>query len=621
MPATQATGVAAVIPAFLMPANVGDQTLRLPVPGFLGSPAALMSPPAPPLPIPPLPATENVPVPAGLRALSNTMRAWDRPIQTAAVAFAEPVFHGREEHSAKILFPQNGTSSSDGPVPARCESLEILDPPPFCASPAWQSPAVAGANALQFVPEPRMAVPPTSGLQLEPGAFAAASDQTDPDLPVFADLQPFPAQLKPFLVASQAAIAAEQPAPVFWIPAAEFPDSGTPGARIDAQPQALPFCGLRPIDPRPTQSWNLPPISFLEVQVDPELSGFQSGSREASLPEPLELAPLAEPFSLHLAPLRPLALALLPKTVPNGQALPYIRGYWPWPSPATPAGRPVLGVMQLEMDSAVLKAVEPPKALVLAQRPDLMVRPAPPPAEPEPEILIPIVESATPPMARLVPLPKVGVRPRSVFLRPGRVVPTPEFPLGEPYVPQRRSARLIPSPIYDGAKKKSSIFSSSSPGWLITAAIALLIPMGALGVVNYWILPAQRASAASAPSQSSSQAPASTVRDGAAGDALPANWKKVVEITGIRLQDGRAQYIVVNHGKAPIPSTMVLVTLRSASAAAKGLPPVGSFQVRLAPLAPKESREMSSAIQMAPVSNTSGDVDWTDIRAELQLVK
>jgi len=570
-----------------------------------------------------------MPVAAGLRALSNTMRVWDwgnaGPAKGSSLTEPQPVFGGREEQAARMLFPRNGLKSSDGPEPARCESLEVLDPPPFRPVLIWQSPAVAGATALQFAPEPKVAVPPAPALQLEPSACVAADSKSEPESPIYADLQPFPVQLRPFLVEPPATKAsAEDAAPAFQAPATALPNWVAPAVeQIGESGQSLSFCGLKRIEYQPSQSWTLPPLSLLSIEVDPQVTDFQFGPQPTALPGPIELTPIAEPdYALHLAPPRPMALVLLPRSVSNTQPLPHVRSYWPWPSAATTVGKPVLGVMDFEMDPAVLKAVEPPKALVLAQRPELMVRPEPPAPEAEPEILIPIVESATPPMARLVPLPRVGMLPRSVFLRPGRIAPAPEFPLGEPCVPQRRSARLIPSPIYADGARKTSFFSKSSPGWIITALIALLIPIGALGVVNYWILPAHRASAASTPSQG----PAPSTGEGAAatatpGDALPANWKKVVEITGIRLQDGRAQYIVVNHGKAPIPSTTVLVTLRSASAAAKGLPPVGSFQVRLAPLAPKESREMSSAIQMAPVSNTGGDSDWTDIRAELQLVK
>jgi hypothetical protein len=172
---------------------------------------------------------------------------------------------------------------------------------------------------------------------------------------------------------------------------------------------------------------------------------------------------------------------------------------------------------------------------------------------------------------------------------------------------------------------------------MVTAGIALLLPITAVGVVNYWILPSQRASAASSPAAVESAAPvaksastepaAASPAGGGSGNSVPAAssagqaaLRKSLQLTGIRMLDGgRVQFLVVNIGKADIPPSSVFqVTLRSNNPK-PGEPPVGSFQVRLnAPLSPREARDLVTPITLS--SQLRPDVDLNDLRVEMQPV-
>ncbi len=325
------------------------------------------------------------------------------------------------------------------------------------------------------------------------------------------------------------------------------------------------------------------------------------------------------------------------------------RGYWPWRETAPiHASAPDFAI---EQDPLVLEALRPKPAPVLALT---IVHGHPHPAsapaaqveeDDDPrnrfsktiEFLNPIIEAPVPPMAKQLPLPWIGIRPRQVQPKAKQSATQPLFELREPCIPQRhgKDARIIPSPIYGGKHRRvrsSSIAADGggarSSSWLVTATIALLIPIGALAIVNYWVLPGHRASAASpapvaanAPETASPAAadptppPAATPTAAAPGAAgLPQNWKKLIELTGIRLQDGRVTFLIVNHSKTEFPAATFNVNLRGAGARLTD-PILGMFQVRLNKMAPREAREISSPVNLTPQGRM--EVDWTDIRADL----
>lgn len=348
-------------------------------------------------------------------------------------------------------------------------------------------------------------------------------------------------------------------------------------------------------------------------------------------------------------------------------------GFWlnrepePW-TPLPPQGAPVIDY-RVPMDRAVLAAIEEErrKAMELVAPPSLAAKPTAAnnalvlvsnpgsdrKVDPNGtiEILHPIIEAPVPAMAKLQPLPLFGLRPKQSNPRPRHVPLKPEFPPGLPFIPMRSVAnvRIIASPIYGEKRprtykpaKAASMPSlgtgsfrqpATTAGWMVTAGVALLIPITAIGVVNYWILPSQRASAASNPpvvETAARPAPAEPAAGSSAGGggssaataagANAFNWRKSLQLTGIRmLEGGRVQFLVVNIGKADVPPSSVFqVTLRSNNPK-PGEPPIGSFQVRLnAPLSPREARDLITPITLS--SQLRPDVDLNDLRIEMQPV-
>ena len=237
--------------------------------------------------------------------------------------------------------------------------------------------------------------------------------------------------------------------------------------------------------------------------------------------------------------------------------------------------------------------------------------------------LTPIVEVMVPPSAKMTRLPALDLQPAGSKPKPREAQPQPQFSEFSPLVPTTgKLVKIIPSPIMNIHHSKVI----APPGWLVTAAIALLIPITALGVVNYWILPSQRGATttgAAAPVAAADPAVPATATPvppkAATTPATPAAvvtvWQKQLEFTGLRLQSSTVKCLVVNHGK-DTPALYLLVTLRS-SRDANG-PPVGTFKVRLSPLGSGNSREIAEPISFTPPMRS---IDWSDLRADVELVK
>ncbi|MBS1832638.1 MAG: hypothetical protein JST65_07995, partial [Acidobacteria bacterium] len=96
-----------------------------------------------------------------------------------------------------------------------------------------------------------------------------------------------------------------------------------------------------------------------------------------------------------------------------------------------------------------------------------------------------------------------------------------------------------------------------------------------------------------------------------------ASWRKQLQITGIRMQDSKVRFVLINHAKSDAPAMSLLVHLRSVNAKPSD-PAIGTFQIRLSPLAPAEARDLSSGVELSP---SAKNVDWTDIRADIQAAK
>jgi len=334
------------------------------------------------------------------------------------------------------------------------------------------------------------------------------------------------------------------------------------------------------------------------------------------------------------------------------------RGFTPWPQ-IGPVGRPVSG-FEMEFDAEVLNRVqewedfcatahaseeskslsETVEAAVAGQ---LVVDPpvaGPEFVEPKQALvafgtaateveddevvvhaLTPIVEVTVPPIAKMTRLPLLVLQPRGLKPKPRQAPPQAEFSEFSPLVPTiGKLVKIIPSPIMNIQHSRVM----APPGWLVTAAIALLIPITALGVVNYWILPSQRgvtpvAAAAPVVADPAASSPATPVSPKvtsapALAVAAPA-WKKQLEFTGLRLQSSTVKCLVVNHGK-DTPALYLLVTLRSSRGSNES--PVGTFRVRLSPLGSGSSREIAEPISFTPPMRS---IDWSDLRSDVELLK
>lgn len=676
------------IPAFLMPVEeLGSddvKTLKLPVP--------VLAPPSRPIrqavpaAVPP-PEPPPSPVPAGLAALSHNMQVRDNRSAHSlpAAATLEPFPAPRWNPTADSLVTQYSWAQPDldkaDRVPPPPQRLEAVPPPAPTSTlanlePAPLSPTTAGVAT----PDIRLQIVPDE-IQLPAGEPETLQVEQDPAMAGPAPWQP----AKPELVAPpqhNGVATSIQLAFAPWISTLRVPfrdaspewnDGWTeaPLVRLaiaqqarksNLKPSALNPAGYEtgPFERRRPVLRSTPPVKF---DTDPMvLAAAERIATRAVEDFDAAASRMATPIRL---PIRLQFRKCFTAT-----------GYWvnrepePW-TPLPPQGSPVTDY-RVPMDRAVLAAIEEERRKALEFVAPVVTAPKAAPAQtalvpvtapfqerkkgPNDtiEILNPIIETPVPTMAKLVPLPLFGMRPKQSNPRPRHVAVRAEFLPGPPLIPMRRVAdvRIIPSPIYGEKRPKTYKPAKSaampqldtgtfrrpatSAGWMVTAGIALLIPITAIGVVNYWILPSQRASAASNPSavessstptrQVSAEPQTGTPQNGGNSPALPAsaanafNWRKSLQLTGLRmLEGGRVQFLVVNIGKADIPPSSVFqVTLRSSNPK-PGEPPIGSFQVRLnAPLSPREARDLITPITLS--SQLRPDADLNDLRIEMQPV-
>jgi hypothetical protein len=589
---------------------------------------------APPLEPPP-PAVQSTrdPVPAGLTALSQNMRVFDHRSRGGATALASDRVTPLPSGLAFDLGLGSAPVAdilSNGTFQLRDGRLEPLTLPEFTTPvdlwagfPSgdrleieWLAPETSGPRHAFPVPE----------LDYDPALARLAEDHGERERELTAmDLAGLAPGLKlqpPVVVAGQAAnarIVAEAPASLPWQETwIAFPD-------FEASAAA-------------------------DEQLLAEVRRFEAEQKEI---RDLEAA-AGKCSRLFVDPAAPQRLT--PRK-PGPAAPPELafRGYTAWIQ-AAPMGRPVAR-FEMEFDASLLERVQeweesgqavapPPDAPVHVQEEPSPVTASPVAVEPEappqqqalvtleqalaaipPEIeagnrtgeaLTPIVEMMAPPIARLTRLPALVLRPAGEQPGPRRTSPQAEFSDSNPLVPSTgKLVKIIPSPIMNIHSSRVT----APPGWLVTAAIALLIPITALGVVNYWILPSQRTSAASAPAAQvtpETPAPAAPATPKPTSPAPAAvNWQRHLELTGLRLQGSTVKCIAVNHGRENVPALNLLVTLRSSRASSE--PPVGTFRVRLSPLAAGDSREIAEPISFVPPMRQN--IDWSDLRAEIQIAK
>jgi hypothetical protein len=158
--------------------------------------------------------------------------------------------------------------------------------------------------------------------------------------------------------------------------------------------------------------------------------------------------------------------------------------------------------------------------------------------------------------------------------------------------------------------------SSGLPGWVVSFAVMVLLLIGGVGALSYFVPNLLPNSAASAgPTDSRVTEARSEVRP----SAYP--LAKFVEVTGFRFvvdlnRRSEVHYLVVNHSGAELNGVNVFVTLRTAGSKA-GQPPLCRFSFRAPEMAPFESKEMTSSIDK--LTRTVALPDWQDLRADVEI--
>lgn len=157
------------------------------------------------------------------------------------------------------------------------------------------------------------------------------------------------------------------------------------------------------------------------------------------------------------------------------------------------------------------------------------------------------------------------------------------------------------------------------PGWLISLALMIAIPLAGAAVLFYF-QPAHL-SADTKPAQSEQSAPPAQSTAAQAPAAQP--LAQTIEVTGFRFlmdynKKSEIHYLVVNHTGADLADMTVFVTLRAANAK-PGQPPLCRFSFRSPGLAPYESKEMTSPIEK--LTRPVALPDWQDLRPEVQVTQ
>jgi hypothetical protein len=681
-PVQAGVAVAPVIPQFLLQTSSPFIPPLAPAPVPIAAadvPAAVEQAAPPPLPAsvmpPPLPEPEPDPASAGLvqeglRALSENMRAWDDPAARRSRRPAEvlPIFAREPATVAELAIPGKEAPEAEQLVPRQIveQPRTAFSPRVYPITPITNSAALnIEAYSYEQAPAPVAQVKEIAlgtakvlrGLELafDPALLEVLEqhEQQDKEWDALEAAGLCPRLAVPF----SPVFRAFRRAPILSTPHAQF----APGlaARQTYTPDVLEDLELRTavseynaktaeeqsIDQSVGSLAGLAKTTFIPTaRVVPtsgilEAGGFCSWPIES--PKGLPVPEFAIDVDLDVRK------AVYEYEVAEAQRLD--REFELLMTEAPPKPPPVLvpepeAAPPIEVESPIAAAPPPPPpATEQPLQPEPPPKPEAPPVmaltlvpraqsstveEPEPEVekedpflktgplLIPIVESSVPPMAKSVAPPYFEPTAAKMKIRPRRATVTPSFTSFEPHVPPRLGKKLplIASPLLSPNNARRG----GSNSLVLPIAIGLLIPITALGVLNYWILPAQRASAASAPVESTSSRPEPPTSPAAAAAPANQNWRKQIELSGLRLQDSTVRFIAVNHAKNPSPALTLSVTLRSASARATDSS-VGTFQVKLSPIAAGDSRDMSAQVNLTPPIRPN--MDWVDLRADIQAAK
>ena len=603
--------------AFAPPSSLASAVANT-VPSAVAVAELPVLPPPPEPEIVPVPAAMPDPVPAGLTALSTNMRTFDDQARRRNVwpVPAQPI-------PADLRAPQSNFYRAQQPIPLSNGRFNLpkgrlsgLNLPSYCP--------VVGSNALQsdldWIP---LAQP-------IPAVHLVCAQVLDFD-PALLQLLAVQNESESELCAMEAlGLAPRRDAN--WCPPNVSAPPVTPLAGASTGYLAWrPALGMAPV---------LETAPLVDVSLRQSIAQHQAEQRAID-----DLEALVQ----HLGPrlLTAYAPNWIQPTPPQSEARTQnaLRGYATWPK-ASPAW-PAVAAVEIDFDADLLRALQEPQEEAVAFVEEPIAPPPVVPVELPPlpnhlalvpvspsttsndtqdtaEVplvaLNPIVEVTVPPTAKLQRLPFPALQPRGAEPKPKHGVPQAEFSDFSPLILSvGKAIRIIPSPILNIQHSRVM----APPSWLVTAAVALLIPITALGVVNYWILPAQRAAAPSATTAPKIPEPVVATVKPSAPPPSPVvagapDWQKQMELAGLRIKDSTVKCLLVNHGRTDSPVLNIVVTLRSANARA-GESAVGSFRVRLSPLGAGESREFRETISFTQPNRSV--VDWADLRADLQVSK
>jgi hypothetical protein len=167
--------------------------------------------------------------------------------------------------------------------------------------------------------------------------------------------------------------------------------------------------------------------------------------------------------------------------------------------------------------------------------------------------------------------------------------------------------------------------STAFPGWVVSLAVMVLLLLGGVGLLSYFVPNLMSNSAASAgPGEGPGDVRSSDSRTGdAPTEVRPSAYPlaKFVEVTGFRFvvdlnRRSEVHYLVVNHSGATLNGVNVFVTLRT-SGSKPGQPPLCRFSFRAPDMEPFESKEMTSSIDK--LTRSVAVPDWQDLRADVEI--
>ncbi len=221
--------------------------------------------------------------------------------------------------------------------------------------------------------------------------------------------------------------------------------------------------------------------------------------------------------------------------------------------------------------------------------------PAPPHSWQPPQQWVPLVPQAPPPQPPVYAAPPPPPPPQQHYAAPPVAHPPADYAAHAqaPWPPQKQGP----------------------PAWLVGGGVAVAL-LVVLGLAYYSMQPSSGKPEAPADKGGSDKVAATS----AAADKGPNPLQKAVEVVGVRVvtQDKKpvAKIVVVNHSLAEITGLEATVTLWASTKRSEE-DSVGTFQIKVASLAPNGSLEVSAPFttKLKPYEMP----DWQNLTADLQI--